>query len=134
MHDFYLEPFSWETHGAVYSGWFKSRGVFEPEQKFISPTGFMVYSSGSPICAGFLSLTDNNVAMITNFISDEKCNKETRSQAVDFLIDRLVDLASSFKGIDLICASTNLTHVKDRFLNHDFHVMDDGYVNLGRRI
>lgn len=124
------EVFDRKKHGKFYNQWFIDRGLDIEPIEFCPPTGLIVYDT-DPICIGFLCKTDSKIAIITNLISDPFYESDLRSHALDFLIKILIELAKD-QDFKMICVSTKLGHVSERFLKHEFKTTDENFINLGR--
>lgn len=124
------EAFDWKIHKEFYVDWFNDRDIDMEPIEFCPPTGIIVFNDG-PVCIGFLCKTDAGMAIITNLISNPFCEKDRRSESLDFLIKVLVDIAKA-EDFKLICVSTKLYHVSERFLKHEFKTTDENFINLGR--
>lgn len=57
--------------------------------------GLIVYSNGQPVVAGFVYVTDSEVAIMEWLVSDPKSSPFTRSDALIILMEALCDLAKA---------------------------------------
>lgn len=105
----------------VIQHWCWKRGVPQLEAKFLPEIGLICPG----LCAGFLFKTDSKVAMIGNLISNPQAKKESRSLALDLLIEMLYN-RGRLEGFDRITVAANLPHVKDRYLRLGFKAGDAG--------
>lgn len=125
------KPFDRADHAHITDAWFVEWGQTPPPWELIAPTGVMVYSYGRPICAGFLTKTDAGLAIITNYISDKKIDKTLRALCLDHLSGELDQLAKD-GGFKMVCVSTSMKSMADRFESLGYHKTHEQFINLGR--
>lgn len=111
--------------------WWDERGFPPARRQFLPPTGLMVRQDGVDTCGGFLFKTDARAAIIGNLVSDPRAPKSIRSEAVDYLVLALLDLAVE-DGFEMVCASTNLPGLSARYQRLGFTCTDQGVSHFGR--
>lgn len=111
--------------------WWKARKFPPANPKFMPPTGVMVSMNGRDVVAGFLFKSDANAAIIGNIVSNPDAPGKDRSWCLDQLVTSLVGLAKS-EGFGMVCCSTNLPRLQERFKSHGFTLTDEGVANFGR--
>lgn len=99
--------------------WYRKRGIVF-DTSFLPPFGLIA----DGICAGFLYRTDSPVAVVGNLVSDPDGDRETRSQALDLLIEMLYSRAR-FEGFKRVTAASNLNSVKKRLVSLGFTPGDE---------
>jgi hypothetical protein len=112
-------------------GWWKARKFPPANPEFLPPTGVMVSVNGVDTCAGFLFKSDANAAIIGNIVSNPEAPGKDRNEALDLLIATLAGIAKN-DGFGMVCCSTNLPRLMDRFQSHGFIKTDDSVSNFGR--
>lgn len=111
--------------------WWEEREFPPANPRFLPPTGLMVLVNGEDTCAGFLFKSDANAAIIGNIVSNPKAPGGDRSKALDVLLDALTAIALQ-EGFGMVCCSTNLPRLMERFKKHSFIKTDEGVSNFGR--
>jgi hypothetical protein len=69
--------------------WYRQRNLTPPDPRALSDTGFIADGR----VAGWLYLTNSNIAMIEGIISDSKSSPGLRRESLDKLIGFMVDFA-----------------------------------------
>lgn len=113
--------------------WWEKRRFPCPPKEVLAPTGLLIFYGKDPICAGFLMKTDTTVASIGNLISDVDLPGVHRKEALGYLLDRLVDLASQ-SGYTIIAAATNLERLMQRYRSMGFTETDTDVSQFAGRI
>ena len=126
-----LKAFDRAEHGEILERWFADWGQKHPPWDLVPPTGVIVYFNGAPVCCGFLCKTDTKLAIITNYISDKFCDKKIRRECLNSLTVKLDDLAVQL-GFRMICASTAMKSMAERFKNMGYETTHENFINLGR--
>lgn len=111
--------------------WWELRKFPPADPRFMPPTGLMVTVYGIETAAGFLFKSDANAAIIGNIVSNPEAPGKARHEALTCLLDALTAIAAS-EGFGMVCCSTNLEPLKDRFKTHGFVMTDEGVSNFGR--
>ncbi len=125
--------FDARAHMAIIKIWFEDRGFPVPNPRYLPPTGYLVTAHGYPVCAGFLFKTDAKIASISHLISDFDAAFEIRSEALDFLLDRL-EKDATLAGFEILSCATNLDRLMGRFKNLGFNKMDENVSHFGKEI
>lgn len=113
------------------SSWCQARGLAPPIRRFMPPTGLIALVEGVEVCAGFLFKSDANAAILGDIIANPKATGEMRDAALTSIIDALAAIAKS-QGFGMICCSTKIPKLLERFKHHEFSVSEDGMTHLGR--
>lgn len=129
----YVKPFNWNEHHALLESWFVARGEDIPPWEFIPPTGFVVYHELEAICAGFMTKTDANTAIITNFISTPMSSKVIRKECLSFLA-KLLDSYAGAQGFKLCVLSTAAPTMIELFQELNYKPILEKTLNLGRSL
>ncbi len=93
----------------------------------LPPTGFIVGN----ICAGFIYKTDGKLNMFEWVVSDPTSSKEDRAQALDILIDAVLE-ESQRDGAKIVFTSVQHPRLIERYKKQGFVVGDEGMTNLVR--
>lgn len=118
----------------VMKSWWHLRDKPSPDIHFLPPTGVMVWFGDLPLCAGFLFKTDANIAIINHLVSNPAIpgvKKWVRSEAIDFLIETLIEKAKE-DGYNLITASSNVRRLNERYEKFEFEKSDENETHYGR--
>jgi len=103
--------------------WWKDWGGVPPVKDFLPEDGeggFIVYEDNTPICSGFIYVTNSSVAWVDWIVSNREYRKKpNRAQAIDLLIDTLNNVAK-VTGCKYIYAHNNNTHLINRFTSNGY--------------
>jgi len=124
-------PFEGKYHIPLLEGWFADHGQEVPPWDLMPPTGLVIIYDGKPVCAGFLTKTDANLAIHTNYVSDKYSAKALRSMCLDHLCECLDKIAAS-EGFKMICASTAHPSMAKRYEAMGYVTTHEKFINLGR--
>jgi hypothetical protein len=82
---------------------------------------------------GFLYMTDSKIAWLEFIVANPNVSKEDRSEALDLVINKLIDLA---KELEFKTVFSSVTHPRliERYKRHGFVVTDTGMTNMIRRV
>lgn len=84
-------------YDAILVGWWKEWGWEAPARDFLPNNamgGAIVYDGDTPICAGFLYMTNSKASWIDWIISSKTyTDREKRKFAINLLIEQLTDLS-----------------------------------------
>jgi hypothetical protein len=84
-------------YDAILVGWWKEWGWEAPTRDFLPNNGTgggIVFDGDTPICAGFLYMTNSKVAWIDWIISSKTyTDREKRKYAINLLIEQLTELS-----------------------------------------
>jgi hypothetical protein len=116
MRDFCLVIRSFEPSDlATINGWYRQYGMPELTLNSLPKTGFIVEG----IAAGFLFITDANLALMDAYIANPEASKEERKQALDKVTDALLEQAR-LSGINRVLALTKREVIEERCQNYNF--------------
>ena len=90
-------PLKESDYEQILVGWWKD-WKWEPPLKDFLPddgkSGIIIYDNNTPVCAGFIYMTNSKVAWVDWIISNKQyTNKEGRKSALSLLIDTLTYIA-----------------------------------------
>ena len=90
-------PLKESDYEQILVGWWKD-WKWEPPLKDFLPddgkSGIIIYDNNTPVCAGFIYMTNSKVAWVDWIISNKQyTNKEGRKLALSLLIDTLTYIA-----------------------------------------
>jgi hypothetical protein len=94
--DLIIKELSETDYDDILVGWWKQWG-WEPPQRDFLPNdgkgGIIIYDGDTPICAGFMYLTNSKVAWVDWIISNkEYTNKLQRKDAIKLLVSALTEI------------------------------------------
>lgn len=111
-----------EDYDNILVKWWSDWGFQAPPQDFLSDYGLIVYDEDTPVCAGFLYLTNSSVAIINWVISNKEYRKKPdRNDALDELLINLTYLCEK-SGYKYIFVQNNNSSLIKRFVKHGFVV------------
>jgi len=86
-----------EDYEAILVGWWKQWGWQAPPKDFLPNNGaggMIVFDGDTPICAGFLYMTNSKVSWIDWIISSKTyTDREKRKYAISSLLEQLTELS-----------------------------------------
>lgn len=97
------------------SEWMSERSLGVPRGTRLSSTGIIVDN----VAAGFLYVTNSEVAIIDCFISNPKADKIDRGNALDEITEALLKLALRY-GARIVKCDSQLPSIQERALRHGF--------------
>ena len=124
-------PIIHERDYPLLKSWWEKRNFPPAIPRFLPPIGRLILNGDHPVCGGFLFRSDAGAAIIGNFVSNPDVSGKIRNEAIDLLIDVLTDEAKH-AGFEMVCCSTNLPQLMERFEKHGFTKTDEGVANFGR--
>ena len=94
--ELYVKELNETDYEDILVGWWKQWG-WEPPQKDFLPNngkgGIMVYEGDTPICAGYMYITNSKVSWVDWIISNkEYTNKPQRRDAIKLLVSTLTEI------------------------------------------
>lgn len=111
-------------------GWWKDWGWQAPDKDFLPENGkggFIVLDGDTPICAGFLYVTNSKVAWVDWIISNKNYNQKTkRNDALNLLVSTLTNVAKS-SGNKYAYALIKHPNLIIRYKEHGY-LQGDSYV------
>ena len=87
-----IRPLEESDYEQILVGWWKDWNWTPPEQDFLpdnGTSGLIVYDKKTPVCAGFIYMTNSKVAWVDWIISNKKY--KNRKSALTLLIDALTN-------------------------------------------
>lgn len=85
------------------ASWYLKRGLPVPPKSMLPRTGFIVDDR----VAGFLYLTDGNIALVDGLISDPDTIPAYRTQSLEKLCGLLIDTAVMYGYTNILAATTS---------------------------
>lgn len=114
--------------------WWEMQGWATIPKEALPKTGVVVETDDkTAICAGFLYKTDSNVCLLEFIVADPLSDTMERGQALDVLIEELVDRAKQMEFVTVFTMATN-TRLIDRYKEHKFQVTDRGMTHFVRHV
>lgn len=97
--DLIVRPLNETDYQDILVGWWKDWGWEPPKQDFLPDNGkggVIVFDNDTPICAGFLYVTNSKVAWVDWIISSKQYRKKpNRSEAIKIVISTLTNISKS---------------------------------------
>lgn len=132
FYNFTLHDFRQENYGMI-KNWWTSRKFPPALYEHLPPNGIIICLEGKAICAGFLFLTDANIAVVGNLVSDPTVPKDIRQPSIDFLV-KFLTMRAKDRGYTLVCCSTNIPKLQKRFEELGFQKTDENVSMFARRV
>ncbi len=121
--NFNIIPLDESHYDEVLVGWWKDWNFVPPLKDFLPDNGkggMIVYENLTPICAGFLYITNSNVAWINWIVSNKEYKfRKKRTQAFNLLINTLINIALNNKKT-YVFANNNNPSLINRYLKLGF--------------
>lgn len=93
---FDIRPLELDDYDTILTKWWDDWGWTAPAKDFLPDNGkggMIVYDKETPICAGFVYITNSGVAWVDWIISNKEYRKKPhRKQAIGILIETLTNL------------------------------------------
>lgn len=116
------------------AAWWEMQGWSVIPQDALPKTGVIVESDDKTgICAGFLYKTDSNVCLLEFIVANPLSDTMERGQALDLLIEELVERAKQMEFVTVFTMATNARLI-DRYQSHKFQVTDRGMTHFVRHV
>jgi hypothetical protein len=110
-----IELYNHDTHYSTLCTWLADKAIPKPNPAFLSSIGLVIDH-----CAiGFLFMTNSKLCIIDCISADPKISKERRSQALNYLLKTLEEIASE-QGYKIVQMWTALPKMKDRLISLDY--------------
>jgi hypothetical protein len=122
-----VEEFCQDDYPALCE-WYAAWGQLPPPLDLLPTFGLVA----EDVAAGFLIVTDCNLALLEFFISNPKKTSVERNQALDEITDGLLEYGKSI-GITNFKADTQIAKIKERAMNHGFKYIGE-FSNLFLRM
>ena len=119
--DFSIRKLKTSDYNDVLIGWWKDWGWQAPAQDFLPENGeggWMVLDKGTPVCAGFLYITNSSVAWVEWIISNKNYEKN-RAEALDLLLNKLIGTANKL-NMKYVFATNDNKSLINKFINKGF--------------
>jgi hypothetical protein len=94
-------------------------------------SGLIIYSESTPIVAAWLYKTDSSISWLEFMVSNPDVDKKVRGEAIDLLINSLIELAQS-SGFKIIFSSIRVPRLIKRMEECGFSVTDTKMTNMIR--
>lgn len=117
-----VRPIKLEQDYDLLSDWLKGHNKPVLDKGLYSDLGLMVSHGNIDLVAAFLFTTNSDICLIENFISNPKSLKFERREAINILIQKLVEKAKEFKS-KLIFTSLDLNSLIQSFEKQEFKVL-----------
>lgn len=108
--------------------WWKDWGWEAPPKDFLPETGVIVSKGDQDICAGFIYFTNSKVALTEFVVSNKDYKEDDRGDAIDLLIDCIVELAeeNGYKYAHVILKNKSLLgrYKEAGYLESDTNVIE----------
>ena len=115
-----------------YTEWLHSRGRVGPSQDELSEIGYVIFDDENEYAIGFM-IDSNMACVLGHFASNPKADSKKRSQAVDFLLDLLIEKARE-SGYRHALMATNLPRLMERLEKRNFVVFEKDMTHYGRTL
>ena len=96
---FIIRPLDENDYDNILFDWWTDWGFTPPLKDFLPENatgGMIVYDEDTPVCAGFLYITNSKVALVNWIVSNKHYRKKPhRKLAIEFLIESLTDVAKN---------------------------------------
>jgi len=127
-----IERFSPEAHYGIISEWWEAHKWPVIPLPALPQIG-MVVIHDKPVCAGWLYKTDSTIGWMEWLISDRRAEKSVRGEAIDLLIDSLLERAKQ-EGMGIVFTSIRVPKLIKRLEHHGFSISDANMTNMTRTI
>lgn len=111
--------------------WLKENQMEEDLAKDLPSIGYMATDEKGKIAAGFLRRVEGDFMLLDSLIANPKTSGKRRYQALDLIVDQLIDKAGELK-LKQILAFTKERAIIKRSIKHGFQMSD--HVVIGRQI
>jgi hypothetical protein len=119
--DLVVRPLNETDYQGILVGWWKDWGWEPPKKDFLPDEGkggVIVFDGDTPICAGFLYVTNSKVTWVDWIISNKQYRKKpARSEAIKLVISTLTNISKSLdcKYVYALLKSKNLIETYESF-------------------
>ena len=94
--ELYIRELNETDYDDILVGWWKQWGWEAPQRDFLpndGKGGIIIYDDETPVCAGFMYLTNSKVAWVDWIISNKEYTKKPqRKDAIKLLVSALTDI------------------------------------------
>jgi hypothetical protein len=124
---FNLRQLSPDDYDAYLYKWWTDWGWQPPAKEFLPENGaggLIVEENKTPVCAGFIYVTNSQVAWVDWIISNKEYNnKENRKKAIDLLIESLTNVCK-MNGNKYVYALIKHKNLMEVYKKHGYIVGD----------
>lgn len=103
MESLYIRPLIKEDYDDILKGWWEDWGWTAPTRDFLPEDGtggIMVMDENTPVCAGFMYMTNSKVAWVDWIISNKEYKKKPhRREAIKLLVSTLTDISKNLGNV-----------------------------------
>ena len=97
--ELYIRELNETDYDEILVGWWKQWGWTAPQRDFLpndGKGGIIVYDDETPVCAGFMYLTNSKVAWVDWVVSNKEYTKKPqRKDAIKLLVSALTDICKT---------------------------------------
>ena len=97
--ELYIRELNETDYDNILVGWWKDWGWEAPQRDFLpndGKGGIIIYDNDTPVCAGFMYITNSKVAWVDWIISNKEYTKKPQRQdAIKLLVSKLTDMCKS---------------------------------------
>jgi hypothetical protein len=133
MKDLSIRPLQEGDYENILCKWWEEWKWTAPEKDFLPQSGtggLIVYDENTPICAGFMYVTNSGISWIEFIVSNKNYReKPTRKEAITYLIANLTEIAKNsgyrycyavlknqplieiYKSLGYLCGDKNIVDV-----------------------
>ena len=129
---FEVKPYSPENYAEL-SQWWAEWGWPPIPEAYLPPDGLIVSAEGKNICAAFLYRTNTPICWAENYISFKGADKRIRQNALDLLIESLVEKAMTF-NFQVVMSSIHHPVLGKRLEKSGFIVSDTNMTTYMRKV
>jgi hypothetical protein len=109
--------------------WWNAHNWKEVPSSSLPACGYIVNN----VCAGFLYLTNSDMALLEWVVSDPNSKADLRDQSLDLLLAVLTEEAK-LNGVKFIFTATRHPKLQERYKNHKFLEADREMVHFIRKV
>ena len=126
---FYTKEFNPEKHHGMLCEWWTEWKWPAVPVSLLPKNGIVVYEEETPVCAGFMYLTDSDWGIMEWIVGNPWVSKEERHNGLDCLIQDLILVAKS-NAKKAIFSSVNHPSLIDAYSRNGMIVTDKGMTNF----
>lgn len=118
--ELYIRELNETDYDEILVGWWKQWGWEAPQRDFLpndGKGGIIIYDDETPVCAGFMYLTNSKVAWVDWIISNKEYTKKPqRKDAIKLLVSALTDICkkTGSKYVYALIKHTNLIETYEK--------------------
>lgn len=126
------KPYTSDQYSII-KGWWLDHGWTPISPDLLPPNGYIVWQGLQPLVSGFLYLTDSSFAVLDWVLSSPISDRIERGQALDLLLDSLIQTARDHKKTTIFTTSKH-SKLLERYKAKGFIVGDNDMTTLIGRI